>query len=73
MRITDIPEIKNLSTSEKILFVEDLWDMISLDEDSIPVPKSHKDELDKRFKRYKANPGVLLSLSDLQDRIEKRK
>jgi putative addiction module component (TIGR02574 family) len=73
MRITDIPEIKNLSTSEKILFVEDLWDMISLDEDSIPVPQSHKDELDKRFKRYQSDPGVLLSLSDLQGRIEKRK
>lgn len=34
MRIADIPEIKILSTSEKILFVEDLWDMISVDEDT---------------------------------------
>ena len=73
MRLTDIPEIKNLSTSEKILFVEDLWDIISTDEDNIPVPQNHKDELDRRLKRYKADRGALLSLSELQDRIEKRK
>lgn len=71
MRLTDIPEIKKLSTSEKILFVEELWDMISTDEDNIPIPQSHKDELEKRLKQYNANPGSLLSLAELQDRIEK--
>jgi putative addiction module component (TIGR02574 family) len=73
MRIADIPEIDSLSTSEKILFVEDLWDKISVDESSVPVPQSHKDELDIRFKRYKSHPGNLLSLAELQGRIEQRK
>ena len=73
MRLTEIPEIKNLSLPEKILFVEDLWDSIAVDEDNLPVPESHKKELDKRFKRYKSNPGTLLSLSELQERINKRK
>ena len=73
MRLTEIPEIKNLSLPEKILFVEDLWDSIAADEDSIPIPESHKSELDKRLKRYKSDPGTLLSLSELQERINKRK
>ena len=73
MRLTEIPEIKNLTTSEKILFVEELWDMISADEDNIPIPQSHEIELDRRFKRYKTDPGSLLSLSELQERIERRK
>jgi putative addiction module component (TIGR02574 family) len=73
MRLTDIPEIKNLSTSEKILFVEELWDMIFAGEDNGPIPQSHKDEPEKRLKQYKAHPGNLLSLAELQDRIEKRK
>ena len=73
MRLTEIPEIKNLSLPEKILFVEELWDSIAADEDSIPVPESHKSELDKRFKRYQSDPGALLSLSELQERINKRK
>ncbi len=73
MRIDDIPEIESLSTSEKILFVEDLWDRIPVDEARVPVPQSHKDELDRRPKHYKSNPGTLLSLSELQERIDQRK
>lgn len=73
MRVVDIPEIDSLSTSEKILFVEDLWDRIAVDEASVPVPQSHKDELDRRFRRYKSHPGTLLSLSELRERINERK
>jgi len=73
MRITDIPEIENLTTSEKILLVEDLWDKIAVDESRIPIPQSHKEELDRRLARYEAHPGSLLSLEELQGRIESRK
>lgn len=73
MRVKDLPEISKLSTPEKILLVEDLWDSISADEASIPVPDSHRAELDARLKRYESAPGSLLSLDDLRARIEKRK
>jgi len=73
MRIADIPEIDGLSTSEKILLVEDLWDRIADDESSVPVPQSHKEELDRRMRRHKYHPGTLLSLEELQARIERRK
>jgi len=73
MRVKDLPEISKLSTPEKILLVEDLWDNISADDSSIPMPESHKAELDKRLKRYQSSPGLLLSLNDLQTRIEQRK
>ena len=73
MRASDIPEIGKLSTPEKILLVEDLWDSIASDESSVPVPKSHMDELDRRLKKYKSNPGNLLSLEELQARVETRK
>ncbi|MDO8140639.1 MAG: addiction module protein [Candidatus Brocadiales bacterium] len=73
MSVKDIPEIKKLSTAEKILLVEDLWDTIALDESAVPVPKSHMKELDRRLKSYESAPGNLLSLEELQTRIEKRK
>jgi putative addiction module component (TIGR02574 family) len=73
MRVKDLPEISNLSTPEKILLVEDLWDNISADDASIPVPESHKAELDKRYKRFQSAPGTLLSLDDLRARVDKRK
>lgn len=73
MRVKDLPEISKLSTPEKILLVENLWDSISADEVSIPVPESHKAELDARLQRYESAPGSLLSLDDLRARIEKIK
>ena len=73
MRVKDIPQIEKLSIPEKILLVEDLWDYISSDESAIPVPKGHMIELDSRLESYKSNPGALLSLEELQKRIESRK
>jgi putative addiction module component (TIGR02574 family) len=72
VRVKDLPEISELSTPEKIILVEDLWDTISADEASVPVPESHKVELDARLKRHASAPGALLSLDDLRERIEKR-
>jgi putative addiction module component (TIGR02574 family) len=73
MRVNDIPEIAPLSTPEKILFVEELWDSITVDESSVPVPPSHQQELDRRLQSYEAAPGNLLSLEELQGRVESRK
>ena len=73
MRAIDIPEISQLSTQEKILLVEDLWDSIASDDSHIPVPESHKAELDRRLERHINSPGELLSLEELQVRIETRK
>jgi putative addiction module component (TIGR02574 family) len=73
MRVSDIPEISQLSAAEKILLVEDLWDSIASDESGVPVPQSHMGELDRRLMRYESHPGDLLSLDELLSRIEKRK
>jgi putative addiction module component (TIGR02574 family) len=73
MRVNDIPEISKLTTPEKILLVEDLWDSISSDESAVSVPQIHIDEIEKRLKSYESTPGNLLSLEDLRARIESRK
>ena len=54
MRISDIPEIAKLSAQEKILLVEDIWDSIALDESVVPVPHSHRDELDRRLRMHES-------------------
>lgn len=73
MRLTDIPEIARLSTPEKILLVEELWETIANDEPTLAVPQTHRDELDRRLDAYESHPGNLLPLEELQIRIEKRK
>ncbi len=73
MKVADIPEINMLSIPEKILLVEDLWDDIALNEFAVPFPDSHRKELETRLKKYKSASGNLLSLEELQTRIEKKK
>jgi len=73
MRTTDFPEIARLTTPEKILLLEDLWDTIASEDEQVPVPQSHLEELDRRLARHQAHPGELLSLEELQARIERRR
>jgi putative addiction module component (TIGR02574 family) len=73
MKAIEIPEISDLSIPEKILFLEDLWDAISLEEKEIAVPESHKAELDRRLNQHLDSPGGLLTLEELQTNINERK
>ncbi len=73
MRVADIPQLEKLTVSEKILLVEDIWDNISAEESTIPVPQSHIAELDRRLARHKSSPGTFLSIDELRTKIELRK
>ena len=72
MNLTEIPQIAEMSVPEKIVFLEDLWDSIALNDKSVPVPESHIRELDRRFASHGSNPGTLLSLAELQQKITRR-
>lgn len=72
MHIADIPEIASLTTSEKMLLLEELWDDIRSDSSRIPVPECHKRELDRRWVNHGKEPESLLTLEELQLRIEQR-
>ncbi len=73
MHVKDIPQIETLSIPEKILLVEELWDSIYSADADVTIPRSHISELDSRLARHSSNPGNLLSLEELRERIESRK
>ena len=73
MKLTEIPEVAVLSTQEKIVLLEELWDSIRNDQDQIPVPDSHKAELDKRSARHKSFPGEILTVEELRRAVELQK
>ena len=70
MRVGDFPEIAPLTAPEKILLLEDLWDSIASEQSNVPVPPSHREELDRRLADHEKEPGRLLTLEDLWGRIE---
>ena len=47
-------EIKRLNLAEKLLLVEDIWDSIAQSNSELPMPEWQKQELDRRYKEYKA-------------------
>jgi len=73
MRLDDVPELARLRVPERILFLEDLWESIVSEESSVPMPQSHRAELDRRLAEHERSPGQLLTLDDLRHRIEAQK
>ncbi len=69
MSLDNFPDIIKLTTKDKILLVENLWDNIRSEIVSNPIPKSHKQELDKRQKTL--DKDNLLSLDDLKNQFKK--
>jgi len=63
-------QIKKLSTSEKILLVEDIWDSINFSDDDLSVTDKQKTELDKRLLEYKKNPNDGSSWEEVKNRLK---
>lgn len=56
MKATELPAYRTLSTAEKLLLVEEIWDEIAQHPDELPIPAWHKAELDRRYQVYRQNP-----------------
>jgi len=65
-------QLFNLSVSEKLLLVEDLWDNIAADPEAVPVLDWQKEELAKRKAQYLQNPGSGSSWEEAKERIRNR-
>ena len=73
MIIDTIPQLKKLSNTDKLLLINELWESLSLPEDALPVPKSHKKILDERLREHEANPEQGSAWKEVKSRILKKK
>jgi len=62
----------SLSIQERILLVEDLWDSITLEQNSVPITEKQKEELDHRIKTYENNPSAGTDWQTVKKRILQR-
>ena len=46
--MSTLSEIKKMSRQEKLHLMETIWQQLSIDEEQIEVPQSHKEMLEKR-------------------------
>jgi len=67
-----IASIFELSPSEKLQLVEDLWDDLAASPDAVPVHDWQKEELARRKANLQKNPGSALSWDEVQRRVRSR-
>ena len=61
--------IFDLSTSEKLQLVEDLWDDIAAEPDGVPVHDWQKQELARRKANLRENPASGLRWDEVKRRV----
>jgi putative addiction module component (TIGR02574 family) len=66
-------EIKKLSVAERMLIVEEIWDSIAKDQESLMVTDAQKKELDRRIALHNSNPGQGRSWEEIRDRLKAEK
>jgi putative addiction module component (TIGR02574 family) len=66
-------DILDLSISERIQLVEDLWDSIAKVPESIQLSEEQKLELDRRLDAYHSNPDLGSPWEVVRERIRGRK
>ena len=65
-------DLLELSVSERIQLVEDLWDSIVAVPESIPLTEAQKQELDQRLDAYHQNPDAGSPWELVRERIRNR-
>lgn len=66
------PSVFDLSPSEKLQLVEDLWDDLASTPEMIPVHDWQKKELDRRKANLMKNPATGISWNEVKQRIRSR-
>jgi putative addiction module component (TIGR02574 family) len=63
-------QIRKLSVAERILLVQDIWDSIAEDQESLKLTGAQREELDRRISVYNASPGEGASWEEIKNRLK---
>jgi putative addiction module component (TIGR02574 family) len=67
-----LPDVKQLSLTEKLSLMEALWDELCHDEEELPVPDWHKEVLDDRIRAVERGRASFSDLESAKARIARR-
>ena len=65
------PGFDELSSEEKVSYVQSLWDLISADESKIPVPDWHRSELKRRLQDRKGRDVESRSWDEVRSELRR--
>ena len=64
-----IPHFAELSSSEKLLLLEELWDDLADHPSEVPVPDWQKRDLERRYQEYLQNPSEGSLWPEVRERL----
>ncbi len=64
------PDVGNFSIAERIMLVEQIWDSILAEQESLKVTKAQQQELDRRLEDYQASPNRGSNWEDVKARLQ---
>ncbi|MBC8427030.1 MAG: addiction module protein [Deltaproteobacteria bacterium] len=68
----DISSVKMLSVEEKLQVMEAIWQDLAAEEQSVPSPAWHLEELKETEQRYKEGKEAVLDWNDAKNELRKR-
>ena len=69
MQDITVADALKLSIPERIVLVEDIWDSIAANADSVELTEEEKEIIDGRLEAHRRNPGAASPWSDVYQRI----
>lgn len=63
-------QIRKLSVADRILLVQDIWDSIAEEHESLKITVAQHDELDRRIVTYSELPGEGSTWDEVKDRLK---
>lgn len=66
------PSFDQMTTAERILYVQELWDRIASDAEGQPLSPAQAAELDRRLADYREHPETSIPWDVARDQMRRR-
>jgi putative addiction module component (TIGR02574 family) len=69
---SELSRLRDLSFSEKLRLVEELWDDLARTPEALPIPDWQKKEMAQRKASHQSRPEAALSWEEAKERIRRK-
>jgi putative addiction module component (TIGR02574 family) len=66
------PSFEQMTTAERILYVQELWDRIAADAEHYPLTPAQTAEIDRRMEDYRAHPETSIPWEQAREQMRRR-
>ena len=66
------PSFEQMTTAERVLYVQALWDRIAAEPDGVPLSEAQRVEVRRRVEEHRANPGSAIPWEQVLARARAR-